>query len=117
MYVQKPLNHLPTSLWSAEHFPACIRTAGKFSCIITPGKGIGYEDLRLLMNHLQVIHYQSQDHCIVASTISCEDGEVKVYDSAFSSLDKETHQVICFVVLLLRKMIETQKQKGCDCLP
>ena len=43
---------------------------------------------------IQIIHFRSRDHWIVASTNACKDGDVCVYDSVFSTLDKETNEVV-----------------------
>ena len=45
-------------------------------------------------NKLQIIHYRSRHHWIVASTVGCILGQVKVYDSLFTYCDKETASVI-----------------------
>lgn len=62
---------------------------------------------------LQVIHCCTRDHWIVASTISCKAGVVSVYDSVYSSVDKETNEVIASLFRSTTvKMMETQKQEG-----
>ena len=39
-------------------------------------------------NRLQIIFCKERKHWVVATTISCIDGEVKVYDSLFQYLDQ-----------------------------
>ena len=41
-------------------------------------------------NKLQIVFCKDRRHWILATTITCETGEVKVYDSMFSSLDKDS---------------------------
>ena len=41
-------------------------------------------------NKLQIVFCKDRSHWILATTIACDTGEVKVYDSIFSSLDKES---------------------------
>ena len=48
----------------------------------------------ILKEQVQVIHDRS-DHWIVASNVGCKPKEVNVYDSVFSTVHKETQQVIC----------------------
>lgn len=45
-------------------------------------------------NKIQIVFCCGRQHWIVATTVGCETGEVKVYDSIFSSLDKETLRTI-----------------------
>ena len=45
-------------------------------------------------NKLQIVFCKDQSHWILATTIRCETGEVKVYDSIFNSLDKESLHTI-----------------------
>ena len=45
-------------------------------------------------NKLQIVFCKDRSHWILATTIGCEAGEVKVYDSIFSSLDKESLRTI-----------------------
>ena len=47
-----------------------------------------------VQNKLQIIHCRSRQYWIVASTLNCPLGEVKVYDSLFYKCDKETKCVI-----------------------
>ena len=43
--------------------------------------------------HVQII-FDREDHCIVASTVFSRGGQVKLYDTVFSTIDKETIAVI-----------------------
>ena len=63
------------------------------------------------------IHCHSRDHWIVASTNACKDGDVCVYDSVFSTLDKETNEVVANLFPSASvKVIKSQKQAGgTDC--
>ena len=45
-------------------------------------------------NKVQIIHCKGRHHWVVASTVNCHIGEVKVYDSLFKYSDKETEKVI-----------------------
>lgn len=45
-------------------------------------------------NKIQIVFCNDQKHWIIATTVGCETGEVKVYDSIFSSLDKESLQTV-----------------------
>ena len=75
---------------------------------------------RELENKLQIIHSQG-NHWIVASTIKCEKGQVKIYDSIYNSLDTETVAVVANHFQgsehpIRVHMAESQKQDGiCDC--
>ena len=66
---------------------------------------------------IQIIHCRSCDHWIVASTNACKDGDVCVYDSVFSTLDKETNEVVANLFPSASvKVIKSQKQVGgTDC--
>ena len=44
-------------------------------------------------NKIQIIHCK-EHHWIVATTVNCAPGNIKVYDSVFSSVDHETREVI-----------------------
>ena len=69
-----------------------------------------------LQDQLQVIHCRTRDHWIVASTIARTDGKICVYDSAYSSLDKETNEVITNLFHSAAVKMKTQKQVGgTDC--
>ena len=48
----------------------------------------------LLQNRIQIIYCVGQKHWIVATTIGCGQDEVKVYDSLFRVLDKESLQCV-----------------------
>ena len=70
-------------------------------------------------NKLQIIHCRSHRHWIVASTVGCRLGQVKVYDSLFTYCDKETASIIanlfqsrtsCLKPIIT--MSHCQKQKG-----
>ena len=43
---------------------------------------------------IQIIHCKEGNHWIVATTVNCALGIVKVYDSVFSLVDRETREVI-----------------------
>ena len=45
-------------------------------------------------NKIQIVFCNDRKHWIVATTVNCNDGEVKAYDSTFSYLDKESLQTI-----------------------
>ena len=49
--------------------------------------------LKANRNALQIIHSRG-DHWIVATTIECDLGEVRVFNSVYESQDDETHQTI-----------------------
>ena len=69
---------------------------------------------------LQVIHSRG-DHWIVATTIQCDPGEIRVYDSVYTSLDDRTHQIVQSLFsshgsLLRVTTVNTPKQQGgSDC--
>ena len=44
-------------------------------------------------NTLQIIHYSESDHWITATTIGCELGVIKVYDSLYTTHDKSSNIV------------------------
>jgi len=74
-----------------------------------------------VQNKLQIIHCRSRQHWIVASTLNCPLGEVKVFDSMFYNCDQETEDVIanlfqCGSKNIRVKVARSQKQKGgSDC--
>ena len=74
-----------------------------------------------VQNKLQIIHCNSRQHWIVASTLNCPLGEVKVYDSIFYNCDQETEVIIanlfqCSPKKVRVKVARSQKQKGgSDC--
>lgn len=41
-------------------------------------------------NKIQIVFYNNRKHWIVAITVGCETGEVKIYDSVFSPFNKES---------------------------
>ena len=73
-------------------------------------------------NKIQIVFCKDRNHWILATTVGCEvAGEVKVYDSIFSSLDKESLRTIMKLFLSGDKkprvrLSHSQKQKGSnDC--
>lgn len=74
-------------------------------------------------NHskLQIIHCKERDHWITATTIGCEVGVIKVYDSLYTTLDKPTSTVLANFFhsqdqLFKKRVIRPQKQNGgSDC--
>ena len=74
-----------------------------------------------VQNKLQVIHCKSRHHWIVATSINCTIGEVRVYNSIFQHCDEEAKCVIsnlfqCGPKKLSIKVARSQKQKGSnDC--
>ena len=65
---------------------------------------------------LQVIHSRG-NHWVVASTIQCVPGEVKVFDSVYTSLDDGTNQTIqrmfgCYTSPLRVTVVNKPKQQG-----
>ena len=72
-------------------------------------------------NKIQIVFCNDRKHWIVATTVNCNDGEVKAYDSAFSYLDKESLQTIIKLFSNKKekpriKLMHSQKQKGSnDC--
>ena len=46
------------------------------------------------VNALQTIHNRG-DHWLVMTTTGCSDSEVKIFDSAYSSIDEETSKLVC----------------------
>ena len=69
-------------------------------------------------NKLQIIHCSKRHHWIVASTVNCKLEEVQVYDSLFSTIDKETRNIIqnLFQATSCKKpnikLVRCQKQTG-----
>ena len=45
-------------------------------------------------NNIQIVHCASRHHWIMATTVNCIQGEVKIFDSIFFNCDKETLQTI-----------------------
>ena len=72
-------------------------------------------------NKLQIIFCKERKHWILATTIGCCNNEVKVYDSLYSFLDKDSLDIVenlfvCEGVKPVIKMARCQKQKGSkDC--
>ena len=70
-------------------------------------------------NTIQIVFCNNRRHWIVATTVDCNDGEVKVYDSIFSYLDKESLRTVMnlFTTENIKpkiKLLPSQKQKGSD---
>jgi len=66
-------------------------------------------------NWVQIVHCQSRDHWITATTLGCNNGMVKIYDSVFRNIDDSTRQIIykCFPRNTQIKVVgRTQKQVG-----
>ena len=68
-------------------------------------------------NKLQIIHCNERDHWITATTIECEMGVIKVYDSLYTTLDKPSSIVLanlfhCKDQLFKNKVVCPQKQNG-----
>ena len=73
----------------------------------------------VLKDQVQVIHDRG-DHWIVASNVGCKKKEVSIYDSVYSSINKETENVVCGMFnagsKMQVKMRPFQKQSGgMDC--
>ena len=72
-------------------------------------------------NKVQIIHCERRHHWVVASTVNCRTGEVKVYDSFFTYSDKETEKIIFNffqwdATKMALKFAHCQKQVGgADC--
>ena len=71
-------------------------------------------------NKLQIIHCSEKDHWITATTIGCEVGVIKVYDSLYITLDKPPNIVLAIFYskdqLFKNRVIHPQKQNGgSDC--
>ena len=70
-----------------------------------------------IRNIIQILFCQERKHWIVATTVNCSPNEVKVYDSLFQYLDKDSLQLIeklfwCDNLNLDIKMTQCRKQKG-----
>ena len=67
---------------------------------------------------LQIIHTRG-NHWIVASTIGCQPGEVKIFDSLYKSIDLATMTLISTIFgneITTVHLEESQQQQGsCDC--
>ena len=57
-------------------------------------------------NKLQVIHCSERDHWITATTIGCELGVIKVYDSLYTTVDKPSSIVLANFVRLQRSAVQ-----------
>ena len=74
-----------------------------------------------IANKLQIIHCKARSHWIVATTVKCTPGTVKVYDSVFNSVDDETREILQNLfqvggIQLHITMMKSQKQLGTtDC--
>ena len=67
--------------------------------------------------YVQII-FDREDHWIVASTLFARSGQVKLYDSVFTTIDKETKAVISnlYGPEMLPRLVSICKQKGgTDC--
>ena len=45
-------------------------------------------------NWIQIVHCPSRDHWITATTIGCNNGMVKIYDSVFRNINEPTKQIL-----------------------
>ena len=66
-------------------------------------------------NKPQIIHCSKRHHWIVASIVNCKLEEVRVYDALFSTIDKETRNIIQNSTSCKRldiKLARCQKQTG-----
>ena len=72
-------------------------------------------------NKIQIIHCKERNNWIVATTVNCAPGIIKVYDSVFSLVDHETREVIYNLFQVGNTpphvtMMKSQKQAGSmDC--
>ena len=75
----------------------------------------------MVKNKLQIIQCKKSQHWIVATTVNSRSNEVKVFDSIFVSLDRETKQVLLNLFGHDKaepklKLLKSQKQSGSkDC--
>ena len=46
------------------------------------------------LNKLQIVHCKEREHWVTATTIGCEPGVIKVYDSLYTTLDKPSSVVV-----------------------
>lgn len=70
-----------------------------------------------MMNRIQIIHCRNRRHWIVATTMNANHDTVKVYDSLFLYLDKDSLQSVenCFTLnnkIPQVKMMQCRKQEG-----
>lgn len=69
------------------------------------------------VNALQIIHSRG-NHWLVMTTIGCSDSEVKIFDSAYSSIDEETSKLVCKLLGRLANIMVVGIRKqlgGQDC--
>ena len=67
--------------------------------------------------YVQIV-FDRKDHWIVASTLLLRSGQVKVYDSVFTAIDKETKAIISnlYGPEVLPHLVSVNEQKGStDC--
>ena len=60
---------------------------------------------REIRNKVQIIHCSRRKHWIVATTVNCKEGEVRIYDSELNSCDDE-------VELVVRNLFQADTAKG-----
>ena len=96
-----------------QQFP---KLKGLVSTLLQEKKNTGM--CKPMKNQLQILHSRN-DHWIVASTVHCNDSEVRVlvYDSAYSTVDEKTSSIISNLFLSDNIVIKhSQKQcNGEDC--
>ena len=68
-------------------------------------------------NSIQIVHCAARHHWILATTVDCKLGEVKIFDSIFFNCDKETMQTMHTLFYLILEhptitMCRCQKQAG-----
>ena len=74
-----------------------------------------------MANRIQIIHCESRRHWILATTVNCKCDNVKVYDSLFHYLDKDSLRIVencfrCENEVPQVKMMQCRKQQGgTDC--
>ena len=74
-----------------------------------------------MANRIQIIHCESRRHWILATTVNCKCDNVKVYDSLFHYLDKNSLRIVenCFrfgnEVPQVKMMQRRKQQGGTDC--
>ena len=72
-------------------------------------------------NSVQIVHCAARHHWILATTVDCKQGEVKIFDSIFFNCDKETLKTMHTLFELISEhptitMCRCQKQGGTtDC--
>lgn len=47
-----------------------------------------------IRNKVQIIYCSRRNHWLVATTVNCKEGEVRIYDSVFNSCDDEVELVV-----------------------